>query len=79
MIHKLKIWPASFVAIMDGRKTFEVRKDDRIFNEGDWLELQEYEPELRAYTGRTTTRAVIYILRGPAFGIEAGYVVMSIR
>lgn len=79
MRHKLNIWPQYFEAVCSNRKTFEVRVDDRIFNEGDELELHEWEPELKIYTGRMIARNVGYILRGPAFGIEAGYVVMALR
>ena len=49
MIHYLKILPEHFTAVACGAKTFEVRKDDRPFNVGDVLRLQEYEEEI--YTG----------------------------
>jgi hypothetical protein len=42
--HELKTWPESFNAIKDGRKTFDVRRADRDFQEGDVLILQEFIP-----------------------------------
>jgi len=42
--HILKCWPEYFEAIGQGRKTFEVRENDRNYQEGDSLELREFEP-----------------------------------
>ena len=78
-IHYLKTWPEYFQAILDGHKTFDVRKeDDKGFEIGDILYLKEYLPESEAYTGRHLRRYVSYVLRGPAFGIEENTVVMAL-
>jgi hypothetical protein len=42
--HKLKCWPDLFQAIIDERKNFEVRKNDRDFHEGDKVILLEFIP-----------------------------------
>lgn len=76
--HHLKTWPPFFHEVCMGRKMFEVRKDDRDFQVGDTLVLEEWEPANQEYTGRITSAEVTYILRGPAFGIESGTLVMSI-
>lgn len=47
MIHELKTWPRFFEAIKTGRKTFEVRKDDRGFMPGHTLKLREWVPPLK--------------------------------
>jgi len=87
MTHELKVWPEYFEAIVDGSKTFEVRRDDRGFQVGDTLVLREWDPNVKeagvdwyapAYTGRELKREVTYILRGPTFGIEAGYCVVGL-
>lgn len=78
MIHELKCWPKFFQAMVDGLKTFEVRKDDRGFQVGHILHLREWDPETEKYTDREGWATVKYILRGPGWGIEAGYVVMSL-
>lgn len=76
--HELKIWPEFFRALESGAKTFEARKDDRGFLEGDWLLLQEWDPGREKYTGRSIAGKVTYILRGPGFGISEGHVVMAL-
>lgn len=76
--HYLKTWPEYYQAIMSGDKTFEVRFNDRDFKEGEILQLQEYDPAKLAYTGRQEWFYIRHILHGGQFGIEKGYVVMSI-
>lgn len=51
MIHHLKIDPIHFESIVDGKKTFEIRKDDRPYEVGHILTLNEYDRELQEYTG----------------------------
>lgn len=80
IIHELKTWPEYFEEVFAGRKTFEVRQNDRGFNVGDQLFLREYDPETKCYTGRELTRTVTYILRGRDFtGIHDGTIVMAIK
>lgn len=80
MRHWLKTLPPYFQAVFDGFKTFEVRRDDRGFEPGDTLYLQEYHPA-NGYTGRLVGREVTYVLRSGEgdFGIEPGFVVMGLR
>lgn len=76
-VHWLKCWPQPFQAVRDGRKPFEFRKDDRGYEVGDTLRLQEWDPHERRFTGSEEDRRVTYIARGQ-FGIPDGYVVMGI-
>jgi len=78
-IHKLKTWQPYFSEVMSGIKRFEVRKDDRNFNVGDILILEEYDQELQELTGMVCKAIVIYKLPGGSFGIEKGYCVLGIR
>lgn len=84
-IHALKTWPEFFDAVADGRKNFEVRRDDREFAEGDVLALHRWEPERGEYsrddTGFPVLQAVrvTYVLRGGQFGVEPGFVVMGVQ
>jgi hypothetical protein len=41
--HELKTLPKYFKAVWEGKKTFEVRKDDRDYQVGDDLLLQKYD------------------------------------
>lgn len=77
--HTLKTERDVFQAVKLGIKEFEYRKDDRGFEVGDVLQLCEYDPKTGESTGDMIMRAVSYILRGPRFGVPAGYVVMQIR
>lgn len=76
MIHNLKILPEYFTAVACGAKTFEVRKDDRPFDVGDVLKLQEYDGEI--YTGRALDVIATYILRDTCYCKE-GFCIIGIR
>lgn len=79
MEHDLKTWPQFFAAVLEGRKTFELRQDDRGFKVGDTLNLQEWDPETGAFTGRSVIRRVTYLARDvPEFGLQSGFVVLSL-
>jgi len=76
--HDLKIWPEPFRAVKERIKKFEIRKDDRGFEEGDFLRLNEFNPETEEYTGDWEIFEASYILRDPEFGIKKGYCVISL-
>lgn len=77
-IHELKTWKEYFEEVFMGRKTFEVRKNDRNFKKGDIIILKEWDNETDDYTGRQMERGVSYILQGGQFGIDNGFVVMAL-
>lgn len=76
-IHCLKTWPEQFEAILSGNKTHEYRLNDRDFQVGDVLALQEFSPE-SGYTGRNHAVTVSYVGKD-GFGIPKGYAVLSIK
>ena len=60
--HRLKCWPEFFEPIRSGVKTHDLRRaDDRAFAVGDRMLLEEYDPESKAYTGRTLVVRITYI------------------
>lgn len=77
IIHELKILPKFFNEVMNYSKQFELRKDDRDFQEGDWIYLKEFENG--QYTGRESNCFKInYILRNcPEYGLEEGYCILG--
>jgi uncharacterized protein DUF3850 len=81
--HSLKTWPAFFDDMLSGKKSFEVRRNDRDFHEGDMLLLEEWIPDQDgtsgAYGERKASFVVTYVLRGPILGIKEGWVVMGTR
>ena len=87
-VHELKTWNEPFEQISHGNKTFEYRKNDRDFREGDTLLLMHWDEGVGAYCRvagtpiglpETIEVRVGYILRGGAFGVPDGYCVMSIE
>lgn len=82
--HELKCWPLYFDAILDGRKRFELRYDDRAFRVGDHLLLKEWDPESARYTGRAIRVAVTFVSywtpgHRPTAGLNPPWVAMSIK
>jgi hypothetical protein len=77
-LHKLKTWPEYFEAVRCGVKGFEVRKNDRDFQVGDFLSLREYDPRSGRYTGRTLERRISYIMQG-GFGLPEDVCMMSLQ
>lgn len=74
--HYLKTLPEYYVAVCEGKKTFEVRFNDRDYKVGDLLHLQEfYDGE---YTGRELIKEISYILDSSLYCIP-GYVIIAIR
>ena len=73
--HELKILPEYFVAVKGGRKTFEIRKNDRNFEVGDNLILKEIDKNSGEYTGREVSRRITYITD---YAQKENYIVMAI-
>ena len=78
-IHELKTHTDYFNQVAIGRKHFEVRKNDRDYQSGDILHLKNFCPESKEYKYGYVLAEVEYILKGGQFGIEEGFVVMSIK
>ena len=76
-VHELKTIQPYFDAVEVGSKTFEFRKNDRDFQEGDTVVLREYDPKTDTYSGRELTFEIGFILVGFA-GIEKGYCIFSL-
>jgi hypothetical protein len=84
--HELKTDPEVFDAVADGRKTHEIRYDDRDYAVGDFLILRRTRDTGWAmkntgaplvYTGEEYRAVVTHVLRG--YGLEPGWVILSIK
>jgi hypothetical protein len=77
--HVLKTWPKGFEALVRGQKSYELRKDDRGFEVGDILNLSEWKPRAKRYTGRWIRAEVTYITHYGDFpGLVEGYVILGL-
>lgn len=80
MTHALKTWPEYYREVVNGNKTFELRKDDREFNVGDTVILQEYNPKALAkkYTGEEMKFKIGFVYKGTEFGLKKGYCIFAL-
>lgn len=84
MIHQLKCEEKYFKDACYGKKTFEVRKNDRDFHVGDYLALNEItstpcnDKGEKRETGRSALFHVHYLLDDPSY-VKEGYVIMGIE
>ena len=81
--HILKQWPVYFQEVIEGKKKFEFRKNDRDYQVGDTIILKEWEPNLKTrlgeYTGRESVDfSITSVLTDMQFSIPQGYIVFSI-
>ena len=74
--HHLKTWPEFFGPLVTRVKKAEVRLDDRGFEVGDELVLEEWDPVAKTYTGRVQRRWISHVLRDSP-GLAQGYVLLS--
>lgn len=80
--HSLKTLSQYFRDVKSGAKNFELRKNDRNYQVGDTLVLEEWIPDgifTGGYTGQVIRRQVQYILKDcPEFGLMDGYCILGI-
>lgn len=75
-VHELKIEPVYLNQIIEGIKTFEIRKNDRDFQIEDTLILHEYFRSTKECSGRHAFVKVVYI---SCFMQQKGNVVLGIK
>lgn len=72
--HNLKMTPEFFEAVKKGKKTFEIRLNDRDYKIGDRIILKEYQS--KKYTGREIIGQITYITD---YEQKEGYIVFSFK
>lgn len=74
-VHDVKLGATFFDDVKTGRKTFELRKNDRGYKEGDTIVMHEYKDGTT--TGRTIEKKIVYMLEDFT-GLEDGYCILGL-
>lgn len=77
MEHRVKCWPEYYAPIVAYQKHFDLRRDDRDYQVGDTLILEEWN-ERGGYTGSVVVCRITYILRTFP-GLVDGYCILSLE
>ena len=79
MTHYIKIKECYADAIMEGRKTFEVRLNDRGYNSGDYVCFMVFDEGIRNFKHKLDGEVfrITYVHSG--LGMQDGYVVFGIE
>lgn len=79
-VHELKTLHEPFQAVWSGAKSFEIRVNDRNFQQGDIVNLMEYdqacEPPL---SGRQVHAVIGYVFKGGTYGLDPTYCVFALH
>lgn len=78
MEHLIKTWEPFYTDILEGRKTFEFRKNDRGYKVGDILLLWRW-PQAGPIPETFPVQVVYLVENAPHFGLPDGYCVMGIE
>lgn len=74
--HELKICSRYFDAILDGKKGFEIRHNDRNYHIGDTVILKEWGNN--KFSGREIHAVIDYLLDDKFVGLSDGYVAFQL-
>jgi len=78
-LHELKIKKKYLIAITEGRKTFELRKNDRDYQEGDLISFKVLYDDGTIREIYTVYR-ITYVLKDvPEYGLQDGYCILGIK
>jgi len=75
-LHELKTVDPFFNDVWRGYKRFEIRKNDRNFQVGDFLLLREFNSSMGQYLKRELLCKIIYIYEGDY--LSKNYVILGI-
>lgn len=74
--HEIKIAASYYGDVVSGKKSFELRKNDRGYKEGDSLKMLEFKDG--KHTGRTIDADIVYMLEEYT-GLAEGYCILGIK
>jgi len=73
--HELKLRSEFFAAVVDLKRQFDIRQNDRDYRVGDTLQLWEWLPEAKTHTGEYVIAEITFVTD---FEQKPGYVVLGI-
>jgi len=76
-MHSIKIHSVHFYEVLAGRKTSEIRENDRNYQVGDVLNLQEIDDH-GDHTGQEVNAEISHILQGGQYGLDEDWCVLSL-
>jgi hypothetical protein len=75
-VHRLKTLQPFFSEVKERKKNFELRLNDREYQVGDTVVLEEWTGE--CFTGDGVTRKIKYVLKDcPELGLTSGYCIFG--
>lgn len=85
MVHELKIKECFWKDVWNGRKTFEIRKNDRNYKVGDVVHfhvIDETENEIqieKEFNDKYNNYVITYVFNGGEYGLDKDYCIFGIR
>lgn len=77
-IHELKISPRHYKEVLAGFKKVEVRLNDRDYQTGDVLFLNEWDRITKRYTGGQVRRKITQVYKDMP-GLKENYVLLQVK
>lgn len=78
MIHKIKLNKEFCDAVLERRKTFEIRFNDRGYQTGDYIQFIPFQNGYEIHHPiKDKAYEITYVLNG--WGLQDGYVALAIR
>lgn len=75
--HKIKTWAPYFQDVLDGKKPYEYRLNDRNYQVGDELHHTEWNEAEQKETGRQCWATIAHVMKGGIFGIPENYCIIT--
>lgn len=78
-VYEMRVFPENFKAIKEGKKKFEVVKNDKNYNVGEYIDLREFDIG-KGYTGEMLCLKIVYMMTSNQVeGLKDGYCVLGIE
>lgn len=79
MTHELKILEQYANNNREGKKPWELRKNDRNYKVGDWIIFHIIDDKTKQPTGFIYKRKITYLFEGYEYGLKKGFCIMTVE